>query len=442
MQQTGKHFIADKLIETVKKAFKKRVSNKALRKLDDLSCVMAAFAVFSLKYPSLLQFDKDHTTDKVLAHNLHKVYEIQHIPSDTSMRERLDVMPTEYFREPFNKLIATLQRQKILDRFKGLDNAIYISLDGTEYFNSYEVHCTQCCERKITVNGEKVIMYYHQALSAAIVHPNEKVVFPLAPEPIIKKDGKSKNDCELNASLRWVEEFRKDHPHLKVIILADSLSSNATFIRNLKAHNLGFILVAKDGSHASLLDYFWNNNPTMWTEEQKDSTETYAFLNNVPLNASNDDLLVNVARYKRIDKKSGKESVWMFVTHLKITKNNIDRILKAGRTRWKIENETFNTLKNQGYNFEHNYGHGEVNLNVNLMHVMFIAFFVDQILQYTNKLYQAAREKTSSKWRLYEIIRSFFLFIKFDTFEDILHFIVYKPTDIELKTVLAMIRAP
>jgi hypothetical protein len=28
------------------------------------------------------------------------------------------------------------------------------------------------------------------------------------------------------------------------------------------------------------------------------------------------------------------------------------------------DNETFNTLKNQGYHIEHNYGHGEKNLSM------------------------------------------------------------------------------
>ena len=36
--------------------------------------------------------------------------------------------------------------------------------------------------------------------------------------------------------------------------------------------------------------------------------------------------------------------------------------MRAGRAQCKIENETFNTLKNQGYNFQHNYGHGYQNL--------------------------------------------------------------------------------
>jgi len=43
---------------------------------------------------------------------------------------------------------------------------------------------------------------------------------------------------------------------------------------------------------------------------------------------------------------------------------NAYQIMRGGRARWKIENETFNTLKNQGYNFEHNYGLGKKNLSV------------------------------------------------------------------------------
>ena len=34
----------------------------------------------------------------------------------------------------------------------------------------------------------------------------------------------------------------------------------------------------------------------------------------------------------------------------------------CGRARWKIENETFNVLKTNGYNLEHNFGHGSQTL--------------------------------------------------------------------------------
>jgi hypothetical protein len=63
---------------------------------------------------------------------------------------------------------------------------------------------------------------------------------------------------------------------------------------------------------------------------------------------------------------------------------------RAGWTRWKIENETFNTLKNQGYNLEHNYGHGNKNLCSVFGILMMLAFLVDQIQQACCKLFQAA----------------------------------------------------
>ena len=53
--------------------------------------------------------------------------------------------------------------------------------------------------------------------------------------------------------------------------------------------------------------------------------------------------------------------------------------MRAGRARWKVENETFNTLKNQGYHFEHNYGHGQQHLSVVLAMLMMLAFLLDQV---------------------------------------------------------------
>ena len=51
----------------------------------------------------------------------------------------------------------------------------------------------------------------------------------------------------------------------------------------------------------------------------------------------------------------------------------------GGRSRWKVENETFNTLKNQGYNFEYNYVHGNNNLSTILSILMLLAFMIYQI---------------------------------------------------------------
>lgn len=66
--------------------------------------------------------------------------------------------------------------------------------------------------------------------------------------------------------------------------------------------------------------------------------------------------MVNILEYRQTDAK-GKGLNFSWVTNISISETNAAKIAKGGRARWKIENETFNTLKNLGYNFEHNYGH-------------------------------------------------------------------------------------
>ena len=48
-----------------------------------------------------------------------------------------------------------------------------------------------------------------------------------------------------------------------------------------------------------------------------------------------------------------------FITDLPVDADTAENLAAAGRARWKIENETFNTLKTKGYNLEHNFGHGK-----------------------------------------------------------------------------------
>jgi hypothetical protein len=92
-----------------------------------------------------------------------------------------------------------LQRSKVLEQYVYYDDSYLLSVDGTGYFESNKIRCTSCCVKEHR-DGSK--SYYHQALGAVIVHPDQKVVIPLAPEPIINGDGASKNDCERNASKR------------------------------------------------------------------------------------------------------------------------------------------------------------------------------------------------------------------------------------------------
>ena len=120
-----------------------------------------------------------------------------------------------------------------------------------------------------------------------------------------------------------------------------------------------------------------------------------------PLNESNPDVLVNVLEYWEVHPDQTVQHSKLGFTDF--TLNGGQRLghhARGGRARWKIENETFNTLKNQGYNLEHNYGHGEQNLSVVLALLMMLAFLVDQVQQLCCPAFQAAWLKMKTKCHL------------------------------------------
>lgn len=135
------------------------------------------------------------------------------------MRERLDPIDPKNLRPAFSKVFHQLQRDKVLEEYVYLEEGDIISIDGSGYFESYQIHCKDCCKRHQR-NGKTT--YYHQMLAASLVSPKKEVI-PLCPEPIIKKDGKKKNDCELRVVKRLLPSIREDHPYFKIIIVEDTL---------------------------------------------------------------------------------------------------------------------------------------------------------------------------------------------------------------------------
>ena len=233
-----------------------------------------------------------------------------------------------------------------------------------------------------------------------------KEVFPFAPEPILKKDGARKNDCERNAATRLLEDVRREHPHLKLV--EDGLASNGPHL--LKGLDLRFILGAKPGDHKFLFEWV-NSAPSVEHQEftdENDIRHEFRYLNGVPLNDTHFDLEVNFLEYWE-KRPNGKKQHFSWVTDLPINEENAMQLMRAGRARWKIENETFNTLKNQGYCFEHNFGHGEKNLSTVFAFLMMLAFLIDQIQQRCCKLFRQAQMEAKRSSYFWEKVRGLFL---------------------------------
>jgi hypothetical protein len=290
-----------------------------------------------------------------------------------------------------------------------LEDSYLLALDGTGYCSSKAIHCASCLHQGHR-NG--TVTYAHQMLGAAIIHPDMRAVIPLMPEPIVKQDGTSKNDCERHAAKRFVAQLRHDHPHLTFMVTEDSLSSNAPHIETLQEHHLPYILGVKEGDHAWLFQQVQAAEQAgRVTHDVRHDRATglvhrFRFVNQVPLNASHADVRVNFIEYWEIHSDTVQHCSW--VTDLRVSTRNVFHLIRGGRARWKIANETFNTRKNQAYNFEHNYGHGEQNLSVVFAIVMMLAFLVDQTQQLCCALFQAVWAKLGSKRLLWERMRALF----------------------------------
>lgn len=417
------HLSADALYRLLHADFKKiadhRVGAVTISLPDSL---MAGFALFALKAPSLLAFDQQRQANES---NLKGIFGFQRIPCDTQMRVILDDVAPKQLRPAFTSIFSKLQRGKVLEPFVFFQGCYLLALDGTSYFSSEKVHCPQCLEKK-SRNGK--ISYSHQMLGAALVHPDHKEVIPLCPEPIVKQDGETKNDCERNATRRLLVQFRREHPCLSVIVVEDALSSNAPHLEDLRAAAARFIIGVKPGSHAFLFEQMQaafeaGRLQVMTREDAQGVLHHYRWLEKASLNESNADVFVTMVEYWEVHPK-GTIRHFSWITDLPVNGDTVPTIVRGGRCRWRIENETFNTLKNQGYHFDHNFGHGNKNLSVVFAMLMMLAFLVDQTQQRCCPMFQAAWEKLKSKRRLWNDIRNLFDSFLFHSMREILEALV------------------
>jgi len=271
---------------------------------------------------------------------------------------------------------------------------------------------------------EEPVTYYHQMFCAAIVHPDKKLVLPLAPEPIMKTDGAFKNDCERNAAKRLYADARREHPHLNFLVVEDSIASNVPHLMDLKTLNMRYIVGVKPGDHKFLFNLVKTASCTEYSHQTTDGkTHRYRYINQVQLNNSH-HFNTNFVEYWETD-KNGQEQHFSWISDIEITNDNVYDIMRGGRSNWRIENNTFNTLKNQDYHFSHNFGHGNQNLCTIFGMLMMLAFFIDQVQELSCYLFKKARAKFKSRTSLWEKMRGMFKEFMIDSWDSLFNGIAY-----------------
>jgi hypothetical protein len=395
---------------------------------------LGAFSVFYMQSPSFLAHQRDMQRKKS-RNNAQGLFGIERIPSDGQIRNLLDPVEASALYGGFWEIYERLEERGHLEEYRGIADTRLISLDGSQYFSSQKIHCPHC---QVTVRDETAY-YSHTVMLAVVCAPGAEQVICLDPEFIRPQDGHEKQDCEQQASKRWVERNAQRFEPWGVTILADDLHAHQPFCELLLKHKMHFILTCKPGSHEALYEELallegvdggistrvvrtWNGRHyERWV---------YRWAEQVPLRADLRALMVNWCELTITNEDTGEEvyhSSW--VTDYPLDEQLVIEVAASGRSRWKVENEGFNVLKNRGYNFEHNYGHGQQHLSMVLSTLLLLAFLFHTALGLSCPTYRTIRQALGARQTFFNDLRALTRYLYFSSWHQLLAF-MYQQLDL------------
>lgn len=387
----------------------------------------AAFAIFFMQSASFLEGQR-HLQQTKGKSNAGTVFQMEHIPTDTHIRNLLDPVDPSELTDEFRFLLDELAAGGYLKQWQVLNGRLAFSLDGVYYFTSQKISCPRC-QRRLMEEGKQ--LYMHSAITPVVVVPGQSQVLPYVPEFIVPQDGEEKQDCELNAAKRWLEREQATLRRYQALLLGDDLYSKQPLCELVLANQCDFVFVCHRDSHPALYavvepidalgrlptisQRHWNGrHGEIWT---------YRYLNDVPLRSGEDALHVNWCDVLVAHEETGAvlyRNEW--VTSLPLDESNTPEIVACGRARWKSENENNNVLKNHGYHIDHNFGHGQEHLSTTLLTLNLLAFLLHTIAQVADELYRQIRRALGPRRTFFEDIRALMRYLIFPDWDSLLRF--------------------
>ena len=189
-----------------------------------------------------------------------------------------------------------------------------------------------------------------------------------------------------------------------------------------------FLFTAKPDSHKKLYAFMSGAAVDEFKVRRKQGTRTvtviYRWFNGAPMRDGKDALDVNSIGMTIADAKGKTTCGNAFVTSLPVTKDTVDQIATCARARWKIENESFNILKNNGYHLEHNFGHGKENLAMMFAAMNLLAFAFHTVRDCLEDLWIKARTAKRAQKRLFEHIRTITAYLVFPDWDTLMQTLI------------------
>ena len=351
----------------------------------------AALAMFIFKAQSRNAVNNDRRHSGEFKSNFQKLFNAD-LPHLDAVQDFFEILPPAELESLKVNMISRLIENKVFYKYKifghymvAVDASGMVSCDEDRY---------GCGLKKESKNGK--ITYLYPVLEAKLV-TDSGFCISLATEWIINDNNKpyDKQDCEQTAFKRLAKILKQNFPRLPVCVLADALYASSPVMDICESNGWKYLITLQDGSLPALQDCLKDDPPTHRNSfvhqpgcGVKNNTITQEFYWVEDLLHKKHTLHYLQCKETISNQTTGKSSTTNFVriTNLPVDKSTVKNLSKAGRLRWKIENEGFNEEKNNGYNMEHLYSRTSFNAQQNYYQCMLIAHLINQLLEHTCKI--------------------------------------------------------
>lgn len=305
---------------------------------------------------SMNQMEEKFNED-ICIHNLKVLSgneKLKEMPHYDTLNYYLEQLSPNCLDELRGKMIRSLIRSKTFNEARIAGGYWRIILDGTGLFHFKERHCENCLKAvHINEDKSKRIDYYHKVLEAKLIL-NDKIIVSLGTEFIENEnEDVTKQDCEQNAAKRLLARIKKQYPRLKICILGDALYAAESIMQICRNNEWKYILNKNDGNQKNIskdYEYIKAAEEKYYEVNYKLEKGKSCFVNHVEEVTGKKEIF-NVYEYEYTEK--GEVHRFMWITNIEVNKRNLEELVPAGRSRWKIENEGFNNQKNGIYKIEH-----------------------------------------------------------------------------------------
>lgn len=298
------------------------------------------------------------------AANFAQLFGVKNAPHGDTLNSAFSNLEPQQVQECVTRLVEILIRKKVLERYRLLDQYYVVAVDGTGIYSFSERHCEHCLTR--THNGQTT--YYHYVLEAKLV-TWDGFSFSLMSEFIENPQANpTKQDCELNAFHRLAARLKKRFPRLPMCLSLDGLFACGPVFLRCRAYHWRFVIVLKEDGLPSVYNEFASLAKLQPEQKLKEQIlkpvqikRNFRWVDGIQYcDSKGREHLLNVIELHETKPEGdrAKTKRFMWVTDLAINEGSVRALAQnAGRDRWKIENQGFNSQKQGGFALEHLYSH-------------------------------------------------------------------------------------